>query len=282
MAGHLAHYEEFADTQSAGSFAATELYEEVPAHEEGGIHVAIAAERLGSVAGIPITNALLTSWLVIAILLAVALVTRSRLRLIPSRFQVLLETMVEFVYDYVAETLGSREYARKFFPLLMTIFLFVFIGNMIHFVPGIGSVEYFGEALLRAPATDLTVPLTLAIISFFVIEFSGIAAIGVWKYGSKFLVNPLRDPIGAAVGLIELIGELVRVVSLSFRLFGNILAGEIIIAVAIYFAPYLLPIPLMMFEIFIGTLQAAIFSLLTLFFIKLALMEPHGSEAHAH
>lgn len=291
MSEHLAHnYGYYVEDEAAGIPATGELHEEEAAHEEAGIHVAIAAEELGTFAGIPITNALITTWVVIAILVVMAFAVKARLNMIPSRFQLLLESLVEFVYDYVADTLGSREYARKFFPLLMTIFLFVFVGNMIHFIPGIGSIEYGGDPLLRAPATDLAVPLVLALISFFVIEFAGIAALGIWKYGSKFLVNPLRDPVGAAVGLIELIGELVRVVSLSFRLFGNILAGEIVIAVAIYFAPYGAPVPLMMFEIFIGFLQAAIFALLTLFFIKLALMEPHstgsgqahGAEAHAH
>jgi F-type H+-transporting ATPase subunit a len=190
-----------------------------------------------------------------------------------------METMVEFVYDYVTETLESREMARKFLPLLLTIFLFIFVGNMLHFLPGIGSVTYHDHPLLRAPNTDLTVPLVLALVSFFVIEITGILAIGFWKYSSKFIQNPLRNPIGFAVGIIELIGELVRVVSLSFRLFGNILAGEIIIAVAIFFVPYLLPVPLMLFEVFIGFLQAVIFALLTLFFIKIAIAEPHG-EAH--
>ncbi|RJR14444.1 ATP synthase F0 subunit A [Candidatus Parcubacteria bacterium] len=262
---------------------ATEHAEE--AHETG-IHVALAAEKLGEFIGIPITNALVTSWVVIALLVGLAFLVRGRLALIPGRLQTLLEEAFSFIYDYIAETLESRDMARKFFPLLMTIFLFIFVGNMLHFVPGVGSIGFFHgsvfEPLFRAPATDLTVPLVLALISFFVIEITGILTIGVAKYASKFLVNPLRDPLGFAVGIIELIGELVRVVSLSFRLFGNILAGEIVIAVALYFAPYLLPIPLMIFEIFIGFLQAVIFALLTLFFIKLAIAEPHGSEAHAH
>lgn len=262
--------------------AAVHAAEGAAEHHEAGIHVAIAAEKLGEFIGIPITNTLVTSWLVIAILVGFAFLVRGKLALIPGRLQTLLEEAFSFVYDYIAETLESREMARRFFPLLMTIFLFIFLGNMLHFVPGVGSIQYDHMPLLRAPATDLSAPLVLSVIAFFVIQFTGIFTIGMWKYSSKFLINPLRDPIGAAVGLIELIGELVRVVSLSFRLFGNILAGEIVIAVAIYFAPYLLPVPLMIFEILIGFLQAAIFALLTLFFIKLAIAEPHGEAAHAH
>ena len=127
-------------------------------------------------------------------------------------------------------------------------------------------------SLFRSVNTDLNVPLALAIISFLVVEITGIAVLGGMKYAGKFI--SFKSPIAFVVGLVELIGEIVRVVSLSFRLFGNILAGEIIILVAAYFMPYFLPVPLMVFELFIGFLQAAIFALLTLFFLKLAVAEP--------
>ena len=126
--------------------------------------------------------------------------------------------------------------------------------------------------------TDLNVTLALAIIAVLVIELGGIAALGIIKYGGKFI--NFHSPLDFAVGLVELIGEVARLISLSFRLFGNILAGEILIVVVTHFAPYMAPVPLMMFELFIGFLQAAIFALLTLFFIKLAVTDAHASEAH--
>ena len=169
---------------------------------------------------------------------------------------------------------------QKYLPLVVTIFIFVLCLNWFEFLPGVESITYHGEPLFRGVNTDLTTPLMLAFVSFFVIEITGITAIGLFKYGSKFIVNPLRNPIGFAIGLIELIGEFVRLISLSFRLFGNILAGSVIIAVAVYFAPYGVPGLLSLFEVFIGFLQAAIFALLTLFFVKLAIEEPHGEEAH--
>ncbi|MEK7509740.1 MAG: F0F1 ATP synthase subunit A [Patescibacteria group bacterium] len=253
---------------------------EAAEHAASGIHVALSAEQLGTFLGIPITNTLITTWVVMAVLIVIAFLIRDGLKLIPSRVQTLFETMFEFVYDYVTETLGSREMARRFFPLLMTIFIFALFLNWFEFIPGVGSITFDSEPLFRGANTDLTVPLMMALVSFFVIEITGIMTIGVWKYGSKFLQNPLRSPVGFAIGLIELIGELVRVVSLSFRLFGNILAGAVIISVATFFAPYGAPGLLMLFELFIGLLQAAIFALLTLFFIKLAIEEPHGEEAH--
>lgn len=245
-----------------------------------GIHVALAAERIGSLFGIPLTNTVVTTWLVVGVIIILTLLFTRRISLIPGRFQTLLEMLFEFVYNYVAETLGSKEMANKFFPLLTTIFIFVLVLNWFEFLPGVESITYHGEPLFRGVNTDLTTPLVLAFISFFAIEITGIMAMGIAKYSEKFLVNPFRNPIGAMIGVIELIGEFVRLVSLSFRLFGNILAGSVIIAVATYFAPYGTPGILSLFEVFIGFLQAAVFALLTLFFIKLAIEQPHGEAPH--
>jgi F-type H+-transporting ATPase subunit a len=242
-----------------------------------GIHVALAPESIGTLFGIPITNTLLMSWVVIAILVIIGFLVGRGVQLIPSRLQTLLEWGFGYVYDYVAETLESKEYAQRFFPLLITIFLFIFTSNVLEFTPGIGSIGFFrGDEfapLLRSVNTDLNVTLMLAILSFFVIEITGVAALGVVKYARKFI--NFHSGIGFAVGIVELIGELARLISLSFRLFGNILAGEVLIIVATFFVPYLGPVPLMLFELFIGFLQAAIFALLTLFFIKLAITEAH-------
>jgi F-type H+-transporting ATPase subunit a len=245
---------------------------------ENGIHVVLSAEKIGSFLGIPITNTLLMSWVVVAALFALAFLVGKRLTMVPGRLQTLLEWTFGFVYDYITETLESREMARKFFPLLTTIFLFIFTANMLEFIPGVGSVGIFrswgGEfvPLLRSMNTDLNVTLALAIISFIVIEVTGVLAVGAVKYGGKFL--NFHSPLGFVIGIIEFFSELARLVAFSFRLFGNIFAGEVLIGVAIYFAPYLGPVPFMAFEVFVGFIQAAIFSLLTLFFIKIAIMEP--------
>ncbi len=244
-----------------------------------GIHVILAPEKLGSLWGLPITNTLLTSWIVIVVLVVIALAIGSRLKMIPSRFQTLLEWTFGFIYDYIAEILESREMARKFFPFLCTIFLFVFTSNLLEFTPGIGSFGIFHDGeflpLLRSVNTDLNVTLMLAILSFLTIEITGIVTIGIVKYAGKFFQNPLKSPIGFFVGIIELFSEIARIVSFSFRLFGNIFAGEVLILVVIYFLPYVAPVPVMAFEVFVGFVQAAIFALLTLFFIKIAIAEPH-------
>src|SRR3989338_3468340 len=246
---------------------------------EKGIHVVLAPEQLGTLWGLPVTNTLITSWLVVAVLVVAAVLIGRRITMIPGRFQTLLEWVFGFIYDYVAEILESRDRARRFFPLLCTIFLFIFTSNILEFTPGIGSLGMYrswqGEfvPLLRSVNTDLNVTLMLAILSFLVIEITGIVTIGVVKYGGKFL--NFRAVIGFFVGIIELFSEIARIISFSFRLFGNIFAGEVLILVVIYFLPYVAPVPVMMFEVFVGFVQAAIFALLTLFFIKIAIAEPH-------
>lgn len=248
-----------------------------------GIHVVLAPEVVTTLWGIPITNTLITSWVVIGVLFVIAVLVGSGVKLIPSRFQVLMETLFGFVYDYIAETLESRELARRFFPLLTTIFLFIFTSNLLEFTPGIGSIGLFRGAefipFLRSVNTDLNVTLMLAILSFLTIEVTGILVIGVWKYAGKF-INFHGGFVGFFVGIFEFLSELSRLISFSFRLFGNVFAGEVLILVVTYFLPVVAPVPVMSFEIFVGFVQAAIFALLTLFFIKLAISEPHGQEAH--
>jgi F-type H+-transporting ATPase subunit a len=135
--------------------------------------------------------------------------------------------------------------------------------------------------LFHEISSDLNTALSLALISFFVVEFSGVLTLGVLKYGSKF-VNFKGGTMGFIIGLLEIIGNLARLVSLSFRLFGAIFAGEVLLMVIAAFLPYLVPVPLMAFEMFIGLLQAGIFAILTLAYIKLAVEEPHGAGTHAH
>lgn len=242
------------------------------------IHVVLKAEELFNIFGFPITNSLLMTWLTMFILIVFAVLFGRSLKLIPGKLQAGIEWAFEGVLGYMEETLGSMDLAKRFFPLIATIFIFVFVANELAFIPGVGSVLFDHMPFLRAPAADLNFTLALAFISFFTIEITGIATLGALKYGGKF-VN-FSSPVNFAVGIIELVSNLGRLISFSFRLFGNIFAGEVMILVAIYFMPYLLPVPLLAFEVFVGMIQAVVFAMLTLFFIKLAIMDPHGEEAH--
>jgi F-type H+-transporting ATPase subunit a len=247
------------------------------------IHVVLKAEELFSIWGFPITNSLVMTWIVVAILVGFALLFRQKISLIPGKFQAGIEWMFEGILGYMTDILEDEKMARRFFPLIMTIFFFVLIANELAFVPGVGSVGLDNGhggliPLLRAPAADLNMALALAFISFFTIEITGLRSLGFGKYSMKY-VN-FSSPVNFAVGIIEMVSNLGRLISFSFRLFGNVFAGEVMLVVVAFFVPYLLPVPLMGFEVFVGFIQAVVFAMLTLFFIKLALMEPHGKESH--
>lgn len=259
--------------------ATTELEHAAEAAEHaGGIHVVLKAEEVFNLAGFPITNSLLLTWITMAILLVFAYFFRNSLKMIPGKLQAGVEMLFQGVLDYMSETLEDEKLARRFFPLIMTIFLFVFLANELAFLPGIGSILVNDIPLFRAPSADLNMTLALAAISFFTIEITGVAVLGFFKYAGKY-VN-FKSPVDFVVGIIELLSNVGRLISFSFRLFGNIFAGEVMIAVAAFFLAYLLPVPLMAFEVFVGFIQAVVFAMLTLFFIKIAVAEPHGEEAH--
>jgi len=243
-----------------------------------GIHISLKPEVIGHMGNIPITNTLLMSWIVVLVLAFFGSMIGRRVALVPKKVQVAVELLFTSVLTYIEETLEDKKLARKFFPLLMTIFLFIFTANALEFTPGIGSLGFFHGVdeftpLLRSMNTDFNMTLALAIISFFVIEVTGVAVLGFLKYFKKF-VN-VSSVMGFLVGIMELLSEVARLISFSFRLFGNIFAGEVLIMVAMAFLPGLLPVPLMVFEVFVGFIQAAVFALLTLFFVKIAVTEAH-------
>ncbi len=243
-----------------------------------GLHISLAAERVGTFLGLPITNTLITMWVVMAVLIVVAFLVRRSLNVVPGKLQNAFEMLIEYVLGMMEQTFGSRATAIRYFPLIATIFVFILASNLFDFIPIFGSIGFHRGSefvpLFHPVNADLNTTLALAIISFFVIEFSGILTLGVLKYGSKF-VNVRQGAMMFVVGLLELIGNLARLISFSFRLFGAIFAGEVLLMVIGTFVPYFLPVPLMAFEAFIGLLQAGIFAILTMAFIKIAIEEPH-------
>jgi F-type H+-transporting ATPase subunit a len=247
---------------------------------DSGVHVVLKAEVLGNFFGLPITNSLIMSWVVVLLLIGFAVWYRSKIKLVPGKLQAGVEWAFEGAFTYVSETLESEKLARTFFPFLATIFIFILTANELEFFPGVGSIGILEHGtlipFLHAPAADLNLTLALAFISFLTIEITGIAVLGFFRHAGKY-VN-IFSPVGFVVGIIELLSNMGRLISFSFRLFGNIFAGEVMILVISSFLPYILPAPFMAFEMFIGLIQALVFSMLTLFFIKLAVMEPHESH----
>ena len=252
----------------------------VLASPEKGLSIHLNPTIVGHFMGIPITNTLITVWFVMLFLVVLSLYIRTNIQMVPSKIQLIFEEMIGYVYNYVAETLESPKLAKKVFPLIMTIFIFILVANWIGLVPGIASIGFYEikngieefVPILYPANTDLNVTIALAIIVFFSIEIIGISMLGVIKYGRKFI--NFSSPLAFVIGIIELISEIARLISFSFRLFGNIFAGKTLMLVAIAFVPYILPVPVLAFEVFVGFIQAFIFAILTLFFIKIAIAEP--------
>lgn len=248
---------------------------------EGGIAIHLSAPVLGHFFGIPLTSTMVMTWSTMILLVGVALYFSRSLTLVPRRAQVVVELVVGGAFDYVAEVLESRALAKKFFPLVMTFFVFILTLNWLGLLPGVDAIGIYREShnglalvpFLHPANTDLNITIGLSIVAFVFIELAGIFILGFFKYGGKFI--NFSSPLNFLIGIIELFSELARLISFSFRLFGNIFAGKTLLLIAMFFVPFILPVPILAFEVFVGFIQAFIFAVLVLFFIKLAIHEPH-------
>ncbi len=250
------------------------------------MEISLAAEKIGHIGSFPITNSMLTSWIATLLLIVLGFLAARNLKAIPRGIQNLFELIVEFLMNLVNSVMDNKEQTRKYFPLLATIFLFIITNNWLGLLPGVGTIGlhemHHGKEifvpLLRSGNADLNTTLALAIIAVIAIQIFGIIGIGIFKYGSKFI--NFKSPILFFVGILELISELSRLISFSFRLFGNVFAGEVLLAVIAMLLPFIAPLPFYGLELFVGFIQALVFTMLTLVFIKSAITD-HSSE-HAH
>lgn len=294
-----------------------------------------------------ITNTLVSAWLsIIVLLLVVALVIGfrgGRLKLVPTGWQNALEAVFE-VFLNLCEGVAGRENGRRFFPLVMTIFLFIIVSAWLALVPGFATIGYVHESeygvrfeqagpvalilpdifsgaggvepaengeetsdqaghgegaessglvgeivpFLRSANTDLNTPLALALVAVFMVQWWGIRAQGFFGYGSKFF--PLRNLkrgkivigfIDLGIGFIELVGEVARILSFTFRLFGNMFAGEVLLVVITFLLPLVVAVPFYGLETFVGFVQALVFAMLTLVFATGAITS-HGDHEEEH
>lgn len=294
---------------------------------------------------ITITNTMVAAWAAIVLLLVLSFVVSRRVSTVPGRLQGLVEVLFEFFLGIGQSIAG--EHARRFFPLVMTIFLFIIVNNWIGILPGFGTIgwvespdkaihhaeeaaERQGEHVdletvdlhvfegtgglvllppgsvdnhisaaeyengvgfdegrqtpgvlipyLRSANTDINTPLALALVAMFMIHWWGIRSLGIFGHVGKF-INFRQGPIMLVVGLLEIIGELARIVSFTFRLFGNIFAGEMLLIIMAFLLPVIGIIPFLGLEIFVGFMQAVVFAVLTLVFASMAVVS-HDNEHH--
>jgi len=246
------------------------------------MEISIAAETVTHVLGMPITNSLLASILTTVVLVTISYLTTRNLKEIPKGLQNILEYAIEGIYDMIQNVTRDKEKTRKFFPVIATIFLFVIISNWMGLLPGYGSIGIYEEtehgqllvSFFRSANSDLNSTIALAVVAVMSIQVMGIAILGFAKYGKKFL--NFSSPIAFFVGILEIISEVARMISFSFRLFGNIFAGEVLLTVIATIAPFVASVPFFMLELFVGFIQALVFSMLLLVFMNTAVM----SEEH--
>lgn len=252
------------------------------------MHISIASEKLFEIAGFPITNTLITSWIALCAILVVGFFISKNIKTVPSRLQALIEIVLEEFMKFMEVFAGSQDTVRKFLPVVATIFVFVLSCNWIGTLPGIESIGFHEieeghevfVPLFRTTNSDLNMTLALAIIVVVGTHIVGLATIGKHHIG-KFIVSPLKNPIGFFVGILELIGEVSRIISLTFRLFGNIFAGSVLMLIISFLAPYIIPIPFLGLELFVGFIQALVFSVLAMMFFSSAI-EIHGDHDDSH
>lgn len=250
------------------------------------LHISISAEPVFEIIGLTITNSMIISWIVSAILILFAFAVKSKLKTKGkiSKLQLIAEMMIEGLYNLVGGIAGSKK-SRAFFPFIATFFLFIIVSNWSGILPGAGTVgitrQIHGEPtfvpILRAPTADINTTLALGIISMFMVQFYGFKSLGI-SYLKKFF--NFSNPINFFVGILELVSDVSKVISFTFRLFGNIFAGEVLLAVIAFLLPVLAPIPFLGLELFVGFVQALVFGMLSLVFFNMATISHDHEEAH--
>jgi len=282
--------------------------------ENVGHEAALYAEPVAHFGSFPITNALLTSWAVVAIIVIISLVLRLRLKQVPGKLQNIFELVVEGALSMCDQVTGNRRISEKIFPIAISAFFFILINNWLGIFPfgGVGIIENtdHGQAFipyLRGGTADINTTLALAVMAVVGANLFGVLSIGLWKTFNKYvnlkalgsIFTKIRKeptviivaPITFFVGLLEIIGEFAKIASLSFRLFGNVFAGEVLLASMAAIFAYVIPIPFLFLEIMVGVIQALIFSILLVVYFTISAtshdehdsheQEMHGKVVHA-
>ncbi len=235
--------------------------------------ISVAAPILFEIAGVAITNT--TFWMVlIAIIVAVFFASVfGKAKMVPGRVQNVLEFIMESFLNFIDSITNSRKKTLEIFPYTMTLFLIIWGSNLLELVPGLGVFP-----ILRSPSSDLNFTFGLAALSMFYVNYLALRNLGLVPYLSKFF--NFKSPVLLFVGLLELMGEFTRIISLSMRLFGNLFAGEVLLMVVssgIHWAlAYLVPLPFLGLEVLVGFLQAFIFSSLIVVFYSTATEAAHS------
>jgi F-type H+-transporting ATPase subunit a len=262
---------------------------------------------LFNVGSLPVTNTMITAWITIVILVVFTWLAFRKPKMVPAGVQKFMEFVYNSLLNFCTGIAGEKD-GRRFFPFVATIFLFVITNAYLGLLPFFGDSLYIVNSagqhvpLLRAANTDINIPLTLALFAWISIEVFGIRAHGFFKYMEKFIntrrlgkglkalfTGKAKSAIGDLlfgaidlfVGFLELISEFIRIVSFTFRLFGNMTAGEVLILIVAFLAPLVLGMAVYGLETLIGFVQALIFGGLTLVWMTTAVAAHESEEEHS-
>lgn len=253
----------------------------------------------------PVTNTLICTWITIIILVVLGILATRRRELIPRGLQNLGEWAIELLLGLV-QGVASKSKAKRFFPLVASFFLFILFANLIDVFPGVDTLgtitnpaaaaKAVGGFLLfdyqasnqiipwiRPATSDLNLTLSMALISVIVTQVFGFVWLGTRTHLGKYF--NFKGPIDFFVGIVEIVSEIARIISFSFRLFGNIFAGSIVLAVFAFVLPVAADIAFIPLELFVAFMQALIFAMLTLVFLEVATSSHGGhteTEKEAH
>jgi F-type H+-transporting ATPase subunit a len=264
-------------------------------------HVSLPAHTLFHIGSFPISNAVFTTWVTMAVLILLFGLVARHSKLVPGRMQGIIEGILGWLLDFCVSVAGEQN-GRRFFPLIATIFLFVLFNGWLGLVPGYGTILYgHGEHMvhiLRPANTDINTPLALAFVSFAATLVVGFGTLKIrflkqylplhlWLDAHKKLFKGniggyfggiANYAISQFVGILEFLSLFIRVISFTFRLFGNMTAGEILLLVVMFLMPYVAAVIFYGLELLVGVIQALIFGGLTLIFLTMAAID--HDEAH--
>jgi len=280
---------------------------EIPTTEQHEVshEVTLFAEPVTHYKSFTITNSLITSWVAVFIIIILSAVLRAKLKTVPGKLQNIFEVLVEGALDLCDQVTNDRAVTLKVFPIAICVFMFVLLNNWLGLLPlgGFGLLQTSSTTsafvpFLRGGTADVNTTIALAIMSVVGANIFGIVSLGVWKSFNKYVnlkalgqvFTKIKEdktiiivaPITFFVGILEIIGEFAKVASLSFRLFGNVFAGEVLLASMAALVAYVIPIPFLFLEILVGVIQAMIFSILLVVYFTIASTDHDEHEEHQH
>lgn len=220
----------------------------------------------------------------------VSIILMKKFSVYPSKFQVALEMIHDMIVDLVSNITGDAKRSKELFPLIATVFLFLIVSNLITLIPGFAEITVGGNPLFAHPTADINTTMGLALALVIFINLMSVKEWGFFSYLGKFfqfkqVYQGFKKGFGSGmtaiieflVGLLDIIGEVAKVISLALRLFGNMYAGNVLMIVLFGFVAYLIPAFWLTMNLFVGILQAMVFAALTASYYMLA-VKPSESE----